>query len=153
EESLHLLRRIRSAASAATLVLAFAVPSHAFDFRGSAGAAREATAWHGFGASEASPVAIQRPVPNTSLHEPPGLDALASDTLTFRPSLQYEYWDSVGAEPLSVAPVRIDYETETSWLKAPMGDELLDHPDPWMSTHHGRSQNLNVTLDYNRSDL
>jgi hypothetical protein len=104
---LHLHRRIRSAAAAALLTLAFAAPAH----------------------------------------------ALASDTLSFQPSMQFEYWDSTGHEPLSVAPVRVNYENETEWLRAPMGDNLLDHPDPWMSGHHGRSQDLGVTLDYNRSDL
>jgi hypothetical protein len=104
---LHPHRRIRSAAAAALLTVAFAAPAH----------------------------------------------ALTSDTLSFHPSMQFEYWDSTGHEPLSVAPVRVNNENETEWLRAPMGDNLLDHPDPWMSGHHGRSQDLGITLDYNRSDL
>jgi len=79
--------------------------------------------------------------------------AATTDTLTFRPSLQYEYWDSTGHEPLSVAPVRVNYQGETEWLRAPMGDHLLDHPDPWNANHPGRSQNVEMVFDYNRSDL
>jgi hypothetical protein len=66
--------------------------------------------------------------PIVALPSAPSTYALASDTLSFHPSLQYEYWDSTGHEPLSVAPVRVNYETETEWLRAPMGDNLLDHP-------------------------
>ena len=76
-----------------------------------------------------------------------------SDTLTFRPSIQYQYWDSTGHEPLSVPPVRVDYQGETEWLKAPMGDHLLDHPDTWTSNHAGRAHQVDLVLDYNRSDL
>jgi hypothetical protein len=147
---LDLLRSTRRAASAALLALALAAPARAGDPRFSLAPAREAAAWRGPASSPVTPLVSAPLAPGGT---GPGAIALTSDTLTFRPSLQYEYWDSTGAEPLAVAPVHVNYENETSWLKAPMGDELLDHPDPWMSLHHGRSQNLNLVLDYNRSDL
>src|SRR5262249_4883902 len=84
---------------------------------------------------------------------PTAAAATTSDTLTFRPSLQFEYWDSTGHEPLEVAPVRVTYQGETEWLRAPMGDRLLDHPDPWIANHHGRSHDVEMVGDYNRSDL
>jgi len=121
------------AAALATAVLA--APARAHEPPLSFGFDRGAVAWRSFG----SPA--------------PGLLALTSDTLTFRPSLQYEYWDSTGHEPLEVTPVRMSYESETAWLAAPMGDHLLDQPEPWMSLHHGRLQHLQLVLDYNRSDL
>ena len=151
EARLRLFRHPDVARSASALVLALGLPGPAFGgspAQGphfSIGAAREAAAWHGFGASEAGPVAIARPDPATA--------ALTSDTLTFHPSMQFEYRDSTGHEPLSVAPVRVRNENESEWLRAPMGDNLLDHPDPWLADHHGRSHDLGLVLDYNRSDL
>jgi len=132
---LDLFRHPRRAASLAALALAIAVPARAHEPPLSLGFAGEAAAWRALGAPA------------------PGSIALTSDTLSFQPSLQFEYWDSTGHEPLDVAPVRVSYQSETEWLRAPMGDQLLDHPGPWMSLHHGRSQVLGVVLDYNRSDL
>jgi hypothetical protein len=138
---LDLSRGWRHAGSAALLAIAIAAPVHAHEPPLSFGFTRGAAAWRSFGAPGAPGAAA------------PGLLALTSDTLTFRPSLQYEYWDSTGHEPLDVEPVRVIEESETSWLRAPMGDHLLDHPEPWMSLHRGRSQDLQMVLDYNRSDL
>ena len=133
------LRLTRSTASAAALAFAFIVPGSAFAGPPlTLGFARETAGWRGVSArGETSPA----------------LTALTSDTLTFRPSIQYEYWDSTGHEPLDVAPTRVNYQVETEWLRAPMGDHLLDHPDPWITDHPGRWQEFNLVLDYNRSDL
>lgn len=77
---------------------------------------------------------------------------LTSDTLTYRPSLQF--FDSTGHEPLVVSPpVRLDNEPETQWLRAPIGDHLLDHPDAWNSDHPEHAQNVQGVIDYNRADL
>lgn len=77
---------------------------------------------------------------------------ITSDTLSFRPSLQF--FDSTGHEPLVIAPtVRLKSETETEWLRAPMGDHLLDHPDAWESDHPSRGDHLEGVFDYNRADL
>ena len=142
---MHLLRHPARAVAAAALVLAFATSAGAQQPRFSLGSVHEAAAWRGAGVPASSPIVALPSAPSTY--------ALASDTLSFHPSLQYEYWDSTGHEPLSVAPVRVNYETETEWLRAPMGDNLLDQPEPWMTGHHGRSRDLGITLDYNRSDL
>ena len=76
----------------------------------------------------------------------------ASDTLTFHPAPFF--FDSTGHEPLSVTPPeRVTNETESEWLRAPMGDHLLDHPDPWSSDHPRRAQALELVADYNRTDL
>lgn len=87
-----------------------------------------------------------RPAPTSSAAQP-----AASDTMTFRPS--YSFFDSTGHEPhLIPAPVRIDSETEAQWLRAPMGDQLLDHPDPWTTSHPRHNQDLGGVIDYNRVD-
>jgi hypothetical protein len=49
--------------------------------------------------------------------------------------------------------VRLDTRDETDWLRAPIGDHLLDHPDPWSTRHHHEGQDLELVLDYNRCDL
>ena len=94
---------------------------------------REGAAWRAFGEVPPSPLAA------------------SSDTLVFRPLVQY--FDSTGHEPLTVAPVEVEYQSESDWLRAPMGDLLLEHPDPWSTGHHGRGQALDVVADYNRTDL
>lgn len=76
----------------------------------------------------------------------------ASDTLSFRPTPGF--FDSTGHEPLRIAPpVRLDNQSETEWLRPPMGDHLLDHPDPWNADHPRHSQDVELVVDYNRSDL
>ncbi len=76
----------------------------------------------------------------------------AADSMSFRPTLGF--FDSTGHEPLVIPPpVRIDYQTETEWLRPPMGDHLLDHPDPWTADHPRHSQDVELVVDYNRSDL
>jgi hypothetical protein len=74
------------------------------------------------------------------------------DTLTFRPSIQF--FDSTGHEPLVVSPpVKLERQTETEWLRAPIGDHLLDHPDAWEHEHHKHGEQLEAVVDYNRVDL
>ena len=84
---------------------------------------------------------------------PPRLLAVTSDTLSFTPSIQSMVFDSTGHEPLTVPTVRVSYQTESEWLRAPMGDHLLDHPDPWIADHPSRSQEIEAVVDYNRVDL
>ncbi|MCE9627300.1 MAG: outer membrane protein assembly factor [Candidatus Eisenbacteria bacterium] len=64
------------------------------------------------------------------------------------------FFDSTGHEPLVLpTTVRIDYDPEGEWLRAPVGDGLLDHPDPWNANHPRHSQDIGLALDYNRVDL
>jgi hypothetical protein len=78
--------------------------------------------------------------------------AVNSDTLSFRPA--YEVFDSTGHEPLVVAPaVRLTKQSETEWLRAPVGDLLLDHPDTWDTDHPRHGEDLGMVADYNRVDL
>jgi len=81
----------------------------------------------------------------------PAAPASRSDTLRFRPSIHF--FDSTGHEPDLDPDVVMEFESETSWLKAPMGDHLLDHPDLWSTHHHWRSQELVPAVDYNRVDI
>src|SRR5262249_2596608 len=75
-----------------------------------------------------------------------------SDTLTFRPA--YDFFDSTGHEPLTMAPPeRLSRQSEEEWLRAPVGDLLLDHPDTWASEHHHHGEDLGMAIDYNRVDL
>ena len=77
---------------------------------------------------------------------------ISSDTLSFSPSLQF--FDSTGYEPIITSPpVRLDSQRETEWLRAPIGDHLLDHPDAWNSDHPKRGEDVDVAIDYNRVDL
>ena len=78
--------------------------------------------------------------------------AATSDTLSFRPA--YDVFDSTGHEPLVVAPpVRLAKQSEAEWLRAPVGDLLLDHPDAWNSEHRRRGEDVGTVIDYNRVDL
>ena len=75
-----------------------------------------------------------------------------SDTLRFRPI--EEFFDSTGHEPWMVDhSVHMGPWSESEWLRAPMGDHLLDHPDTWGSQRHNRPQNADLVIDYNRVDL
>ncbi len=72
------------------------------------------------------------------------------DTLRFRPSIHF--FDSTGHEP-SLADDELPVQPqEASWLRAPMGDHLLDHPDPWSAKEPMRTQKSVITCDYNRVD-
>ena len=62
-----------------------------------------------------------------------------ADSFNYSPAIQF--FDSTGHEPLVVSPpVKLKYQTESEWLRAPMGDNLLDHPDAWESDHPRRAQ-------------
>lgn len=64
------------------------------------------------------------------------------------------FFDSTGHEPPVIAsPVRLAYTPDSEWLRAPVGDGLLDHPDPWNERHPSRWQNIDMGFDYNRADL
>ena len=54
----------------------------------------------------------------------------------------YPFFDSTGHEPRITATIPLESESEAEWLRAPMGDHLLDHPEPW-SAHH-RSEERRV---------
>lgn len=74
----------------------------------------------------------------------------APDTMTFSPV----DWpvDSAGAEPHDLASVTVHERSESEWLRAPFGDNLLTHPDPWRSVHPDPND-FELSLDYNRVDL
>jgi len=74
-----------------------------------------------------------------------------SDTLRFRPIS--EFFDSTGHEPDFDESVQIGLGSDTEWLRAPMGDHLLDHPDTWGSHHWHRSQRVSAVVAYDRVDL
>ncbi len=78
--------------------------------------------------------------------------SVTDDSLSYTPSIQF--FDSTGHEPLVVfPPVKLNFQTETEWLAAPMGDHLLDHPDAWDHEQHGHAEDLDAVVDYNRVDL
>ena len=87
-----------------------------------------------------------RPAPSSAAAQP-----MSTDSMSFRPN--YQFFDSTGHEPtIRSASVRIASQGESEWLRAPMGDHLLDHPDPWTANHPRHGQDLGMTVDYNRVD-
>ncbi len=66
---------------------------------------------------------------------------------------QIPFFVSTGHEPRVNTPVQVESESEAEWLRAPMGEHLLDHPDPWNAHHPARSQKVQLVVDYNRVDL
>ncbi len=72
------------------------------------------------------------------------------DTLRFRPSLHF--FDSTGHEPQLPEQELPVQAAEATWLRAPMGDHLLDPPDPWSAEEPMRTQKSVLTFDYNRVD-
>ena len=86
----------------------------------------------------------------------PGHAAAQTDTLrppspSFR--VPVPFFDSTGHEPRIIAPVRVESEDEAEWLRAPLGDHLLDHPDPWNANHPEHAYEVRLNADYNRVDL
>lgn len=79
----------------------------------------------------------------------------AADT-TYTPSPSFKvpvpFFDSTGHEPPMPETVPVASETEREWLRAPMGDRLLDHPDPWAAQHPTRGDDTELVIDYNRVD-
>lgn len=73
------------------------------------------------------------------------------DTMVFAPRPSIAALDSAGAEPQ--IGVSLHTATEEDWLRAPVGQALLTHPDPWRSRHGNKPDQVDVTLDYNRVDL
>jgi hypothetical protein len=82
---------------------------------------------------------------------PPAPRGPRVDTLRFRPSIHF--FDSTGHEPALEEHPPEGSALESTWLRAPMGDQLLDHPDPWNAEHPARTHKSDVTCDYNRVDL
>ena len=81
--------------------------------------------------------------------------AAADSTYTPSPSFKMPvpFFDSTGHEPRITSTISVGSETEAEWLRAPMGDRLLDHPDPWTAHRGDRSYDTELVLDYNRVDL
>jgi hypothetical protein len=81
--------------------------------------------------------------------------AAADSTYTPIPSFKMPvpFFDSTGHEPRITTTVPVESETEAEWLRAPMGDRLLDHPDPWTAHRGDRFDETKLVLDYNRVDL
>lgn len=73
----------------------------------------------------------------------------APDTMTFTPDAAA---DSAASHD-SGTSFRLDATNENEWLRAPIGGDLLTHPDPWRSRHPHGATDLNGVLDYNRVDL
>lgn len=73
------------------------------------------------------------------------------DTLIFRPISGF--FDSTGHEPDFDDEVHLGPWHENEWLRAPMGDHLLDHPDTWESHHRWGSSKTDLILAYDRVDL
>jgi len=78
-------------------------------------------------------------------------DPAPDSVLRFRPLAQF--FDSTGHEPSYEHEVWFGEESETGWLQAPLGDRLLDHPDPWSTGHGNHFQDTQLLADYNRVDL
>lgn len=90
-------------------------------------------------------------ITGASLRPASAYAASTSDTLVFSPSHASAVFDSAGAEPdMGFA---LHTATEEDWLRAPLGEALLTHPDPWRSRHGNKAQQADLTLDYNRVDL
>ena len=81
--------------------------------------------------------------------------AAADSTYTPSPSFKVPvpFYDSTGHEPQIEKTIPVESESEAEWLAAPMGDRLLDHPEPWNEHHPYRSDDTQMVLDYNRVDL
>lgn len=86
--------------------------------------------------ADATRASAQSPADSTA-------EVVRRDTLTFRP---------VGDDAAPLAPAK-RASTDDAWLIAPLGDDLLDHPEPWDAARPNRSRDLDLTLDYNRVDL
>ena len=86
---------------------------------------------------------------------PRAAQAAADSTYTPAPSFKVPvpFFDSTGHEPQIAETIPVESETEAEWLRAPMGDRLLDHPEPWSAHHPYRSDETELVLDYNRVDL
>lgn len=49
--------------------------------------------------------------------------------------------------------VSLNGDSDGSWRRAPFGDEMLTHPDPWRAHHPHGGTDGDLLLDYNRVDL
>lgn len=89
------------------------------------------------------------------LLQPAPARAAADSTYTPSPSFKVPvpFFDSTGHEPRLQDSIPVESESEAEWLRAPMGDRLLDHPEPWNAHHPHRSDETELVLDYNRVDL
>ena len=80
-------------------------------------------------------------------------ESAAPDTMVFRP-LDVEGDSAYVHEGLTVsASIHVGDDHESEWLRAPIGDNLLTHPDEWRARRSDRSIALSTLLDYNRVDL
>ena len=62
--------------------------------------------------------------------------------------------DSAGHEPeILPAPLELRGERESDWMRAPFGDVLLTHPDPWRERRPRHDMAPGVAVDYNHVDL
>ena len=71
----------------------------------------------------------------------------APDTIVFAPAA------SDTAHPEDSALFRMLPGSEDVWRRAPYGDDLLTHPDPWSARHASSATQVDVVLDYDRVDL
>ena len=47
----------------------------------------------------------------------------------------------------------LEANRESDWLRAPIGGDLLTHPDPWRTRHPHGVTSIDPLIDYNRVDL
>lgn len=78
-------------------------------------------------------------------------ESVPGDTMVFRPI--DEPADSTARDLGLSATLRIRDASEGEWLRAPIGDNLLTHPDPWRDRHGTDANDVSLLLDYNRVDL
>ncbi|MFN8589549.1 MAG: BamA/TamA family outer membrane protein [Candidatus Eisenbacteria bacterium] len=81
-------------------------------------------------------------------------EATPADTMVFRPLDEDSAQAPAGRDGVTLsASIRVGSNTESQWLKAPVGDNMLTHPDEWRAIHGDKAVNLSLLLDYNRVDL
>jgi hypothetical protein len=93
------------------------------------------------------PAAASDIVPDSLLAPAGGADT--DSLMRFTPEPGSAAFGRAG-EPMHV---RVNRNGAGGWRRAPFGDEMLTHPDPWRARHPNGGADGDVLLDYNRVDL
>lgn len=88
--------------------------------------------------------------PGGALAQSDSSSSAPGNTMVFRPVDASFDSSKIATYP---AALKIGDSSEGDWLRAPIGDNLLTHPDPWRAQHTSESSEVSVQLDYNRVDL
>lgn len=91
------------------------------------------------------PAAAADVVPDSSFARPPADDSL----MRFTPDPD-DANDERGEGPMHV---RVNVNGDGGWRRAPFGDEMLTHPEPWRARHPRGGADGDLLIDYNRVDL